>query len=131
MEYKILGKTGLRVSSLAFGALQFARIERSDAIKLVLNAYEYGINLIDTAHMYPNSEEILGEALNGIRDKVYIITKSISKNKKDFLNDFNQSLKRLNTDYIDIFMFHNVSKNEEFEIIQNEGIINSLIKEKQ
>ena len=131
MEYKILGKTGLRVSSLAFGALQFARIERSDAVKLVLSAYEYGINLIDTAHMYPNSEEILGEALNGIRDKVYIITKSISKNKKDFLNDFNQSLKRLNTDYIDIFMFHNVSKNEEFEIIQNEGIINALIKEKQ
>lgn len=131
MEYKILGKTGLRVSSLAFGALQFARIERSEAVNLVLSAHEYGINLIDTAHNYPNSEEILGEALNGIRDKVYIITKSLSRNKKDFLNDFNQSLERLNTDYIDIFLFHFISKNEEFEFIQNEGIINALIKEKQ
>ena len=131
MEYKILGKTGLKVSSLAFGALQFARIERSEAVRLVHSAYEYGINLIDTAHMYPNSEEILGEALNGIRDKVYIITKSLSRNKKNFLNDFNQSLTRLNTDHIDIFMFHNISKNEEFEFIQNEGIIDALIKEKQ
>lgn len=131
MEYKILGKTGLKVSSLAFGALQFARIDRKDAINLVHSAIDYGINLIDTAHMYPCSEEILGEALNGIRNSIYIITKSISRNKEEFLNDFNTSLKRLNTDYIDIFMFHSISKKEEFKTLKDEGIIDVLIKEKQ
>ncbi|MCX6383724.1 MAG: aldo/keto reductase [Actinobacteria bacterium] len=131
MEYKILGKTGLTVSSIAFGALQFARIDRKEAINLVHLAYDYGINLIDTAHNYPGSEEILGEALKNIRDKIYIITKSLSRNKKEFLNDFNMSLKKLNTDYIDIFMFHSISKENEFELLKNEGIIEALVKEKK
>jgi len=131
MEYKILGKTGLPVSSIAFGALQFARIDLKEAINLVHLAYDYGINLIDTAHMYPGSEEILGEALKNIRDKIYIITKSLSRNKKEFLNDFNMSLKKLNTDYIDIFMFHSISKENEFELLKNEGIIEALVKEKK
>jgi predicted aldo/keto reductase-like oxidoreductase len=131
VEYKILGKTGLKVSSLAFGALQFARIDKRDAINLVHSAIDYGINLIDTAHMYPCSEEILGEALIGIRNNIFIITKSLSKNKEEFLNDFNTSLKRLNTDYIDIFMFHNISKKEEFKTLKDEGIIDALINEKQ
>ena len=131
MEYKILGKTGLKVSSLAFGALQFARIERKEAINLVHSAYNYGINLIDTAHNYPDSEEILGKAIKAIRNRIYVITKSSSKNKKDFLNHLDASLSRLKTDYIDIFMFHFVSKNEEFEILKNDGIIEALVKEKQ
>jgi len=131
MEYKILGKTGLKVSSLAFGALQFARIEEQEAISLVRSAYEYGINIIDTAHNYPNSEEILGKAIKAIRNKIYIITKSLSRNKKDFLNHLDTSLARLKTDYIDIFMFHFVSKDEQFEILKNEGIIEALVNEKQ
>jgi len=131
MEYKILGKTGLKVSSLAFGALQFARIERKDAINLVRSAYEKGINLIDTAHNYPESEEILGQAIGPIRDKLYIITKTLVRNKKDFLNHLDTSLDRLKTDYIDIFLFHFVSKDEEFEMLKDAGIIEALIREKQ
>jgi predicted aldo/keto reductase-like oxidoreductase len=131
MEYKVLGKTGLKVSSIAFGALQFARIDRKEAINLVRSAYENGINLIDTAHNYPESEEILGKAINTIRNKIYIITKSISRNKKEFLTHLDTSLTRLKTDYIDIFMFHFVSKDEEFEILKNTGIIEALIREKQ
>ena len=131
MEYKILGKTGLKVSSLAFGALQFARIEEQEAISLVRSAYEYGINIIDTAHNYPSSEEILGKAIKEIRNNIYIITKSLSRNKKDFLNNLDSSLARLKTDYIDIFMFHFVSKDEQFEILKNEGIIEALVNEKQ
>jgi uncharacterized protein len=131
MEYKILGKTGLKVSCLAFGAIQFARIDEKDAVKLVHSAYENGINLIDTAHSYPNSEEILGKAIKKFRHNIHIITKSICKNRKDFLNNLETSLERLNTDYIDIFMFHCVSKNEEFELLQNNGTIEALVREKK
>lgn len=130
MRYKILGKTGLRVSELAFGSIQITRIDEKDAISLVRSAYEKGINLIDTANAYFNSEEILGKALKNIRKNVHIISKSASRNKKDFLKDFNLSLKRLNTDYIDIYLFHNISKEAEFEGLINSGVIDALAREK-
>ena len=130
MRYKILGKTGLKVSELAFGAIQITRIDQKDAMDLIRFAYDSGINLIDTANSYFNSEEILGEALKGIREKVYIISKSGKRDKKNFLQDLDTSLKRLKTDYIDIYFFHGISKNNEFDQIEGSGVIEALIKEK-
>lgn len=130
MRYKILGKTGLKVSELAFGAIQITRIDQKDAIDLIRFAYDSGINLIDTANSYFNSEEILGEALKGIREKVYIISKSGKRDKKNFLQDLDTSLKRLKTDYIDIYSFHGISKNNEFDQIEGSGVIEALIKER-
>ena len=130
MRYKILGKTGLKVSELAFGAIQITRIDQKDAINLIRFAYDSGINLIDTANSYFNSEEILGEALKGIREKVYIISKSGKKDKKSFLQDLDTSLKRLKTDYIDIYFFHGISKNNEFDQIEESGVIEALIRQR-
>ena len=130
MRYKILGKTGLKVSELAFGAIQITRIDQKDAIDLIRFAYNSGINLIDTANSYFNSEEILGVALKGIREKVYIISKSGKRDKKNFLQDLDTSLKRLKTDYIDIYFFHGISKNNEFDQIEGSGVIEALIKER-
>ena len=131
MDYKILGKTGLKVSELAFGALQFARLKEHDAIKLVRYAYDSGINLYDTANSYPNSENLLGKSFKGIREDIYIITKSGKRDKKGFLEDLETSLKRLKTDYIDIYLFHGVSKVIEFEAIESSGVIDALINEKR
>ncbi|MDZ7837772.1 MAG: aldo/keto reductase [Actinomycetota bacterium] len=110
MRYKILGKTNLKVSEIGFGAIQFARIPLKESIDLVRQAYEQGINFIDTAHMYPDSENILGKAIQGIRDSLIISSKSLSTDKKEFLSQLDTSLSRLGTDYIDIFMFHDASK---------------------
>ncbi len=112
MEYKRLGKTDLRVSLFGFGAVQICRIPEIEAINLVRESVSSGINLIDTAHDYPDSEDILGKALKGIRDKVIISTKSPKTSKDKFLDDLDTSLKRLGTDYIDIFLFHDASKDE-------------------
>jgi predicted aldo/keto reductase-like oxidoreductase len=131
LRYKILGKTHLEVSELAFGALQFAKIKEENAIALVRSAHAAGINLIDTAHAYPNSEELLGKALKGIRENVYIITKAIERDKAGFLDDLHESLRRLNTSYIDIFLFHGISKDSQFEEIRKAGIIDALIGEKR
>jgi uncharacterized protein len=130
MRYKILGKTGLKVSELAFGAIQITRIDKKDAITLVRLAYNSGINLIDTANSYFKSEEILGEALKGIREKVYVISKSEKRDKKNFLLDLDTSLKRLKTDYIDGYFFHSISKNVEFDQIEKSGVIEALIRQK-
>ncbi|MCL6087451.1 MAG: aldo/keto reductase [Actinobacteria bacterium] len=130
MRYKILGKTNLKVSELAFGAIQITRIDQKEAINLIRFAYDSGINLIDTASSYFNSEEILGKALKGIREKVYVISKSGKRDKKNFLQDFNTSLKRLKTDYIDFYLFHGISKNNEFDQIEEAGVIEALVKER-
>ncbi|MGM0365572.1 MAG: aldo/keto reductase [Actinomycetota bacterium] len=131
MRYKILGKTGLKVSEIGFGALQFARLGRKDAISLVREAHSRGINLIDTAHGYPCSEEILGKAVQGIRDSLVICTKSYSTDRKEFLGQLDTSLSRMGTDYIDIFMFHDASKPEKFEKLLANGVIEALAEQKQ
>ena len=102
-----LGRTELQVSKTAFGALPLQRITTAQAVKLVRRAYEGGINYFDTANMYTDSEEKLGQALEGVRQNVVISTKSAATDKKTALAHIEESLRRLRTDYIDLFQFHN------------------------
>lgn len=102
-----LGRTELWVSKTAFGALPIQRISKAEAVKLVRRAYEGGINYFDTANMYTDSEEKLGEALRDVRQNVVISTKSQATDKKTALAHIEQSLRMLQTDYIDLFQFHN------------------------
>ena len=107
METIRLGRTELYVTKTAFGALPIQRISKADAVKLVRRAYEGGINYFDTDNAYTDSEEKLGEALEGIRQNVVISTKSAGKDKKTVLSHIENSLRSLRTDYIDLFQFHN------------------------
>lgn len=102
-----LGRTELYVTKTAFGALPIQRISKTDAVKLVRRAYEAGINYFDTANMYTDSEEKLGEALHDVRQNVVISTKSAATDKKTALSHIEESLRRMRTDYIDLFQFHN------------------------
>ena len=102
-----LGKTGLIVNKTGFGALPIQRISDEAAEKLLWMAIDAGINYFDTGKTYSDSEVKLGRVLSKVRDKVYIATKSPAKNPEDFFADLNQSLERLQTDYIDVFQFHN------------------------
>lgn len=104
-----LGKTGIKVNKNGFGALPMQRISKADAIKLVRKAYEGGIHFFDTARSYSDSEEKLGEALEGIREKVFIATKTPASTPEGFWQDLKRSLEYLKTDYIDIYQFHNPS----------------------
>ncbi len=102
-----LGKTELMVTKTAFGALPIQRITKEAAVKLVRRAYDAGINYFDTANAYTDSEEKLGEAFAGIRQNVIISTKSGGGDKKTVQAHIEESLRRLRTDYIDLFQFHN------------------------
>ena len=110
MEKVRLGRTELMVTKTAFGALPIQRISREDAVKLVRRAYEAGINYFDTANMYTDSEEKLGEALEGVRQNVVISTKSGGGDRKTVLAHIEQGLRSLRTDYIDLFQFHNPAR---------------------
>ena len=107
MEKIRLGRTELLVTKTAFGALPIQRISKADAVHLVRRAVDAGINYFDTANAYTDSEEKLGEALEGVRQNVVISTKSAATDKATALRHIEESLRRLRTDYIDLFQFHN------------------------
>lgn len=107
MEMVTLGKTGITVNKNGFGALPIQRISIDDAVALARRAYEAGMTFFDTARFYTDSEEKLGEAFDGMREKVCIATKTAAQNAEDFWKDLEVSLHNLRTDYIDIYQFHN------------------------
>ena len=107
MEYRVLGKTELKISRLGFGGIPIQKIDAEGTKKLILEMIEEGINYIDTARGYTVSEEYLGYALEGVRDKFILATKSMARTKEVMAKDIETSLKNLRTDYIDLYQVHN------------------------
>jgi aryl-alcohol dehydrogenase-like predicted oxidoreductase len=131
VDYRILGRTGLRVSALALGTVElgldygiaapgeYGRPPESEAIRLVHAALDAGITLIDTARAYGESEAVLGQALRGRRDQVVLATKTRTQAEDGATLDalelrrmmrqsLETSLRLLQTDYVDIWQVHNV-----------------------
>ena len=102
-----LGSTGITVEKNAFGALPIQRISRQEAVRLLRKAYDHGVTFYDTARFYTDSEEKLGEAFFGMREKIYIATKTGAVTAEGFWKDLETSLNNLKTDYIDLYQFHN------------------------
>ncbi len=109
MAKVVLGSTGITVEKNAFGALPIQRISKEEAVKLLRRAYDHGVTFYDTARYYTDSEEKLGEAFYGMREKVYIATKTGASDAEGFWKDLSVSLEKLQTDYIDLYQFHNPS----------------------
>lgn len=109
MDYITLGKTGITTCKNAFGCLPLQRISTEDAVYLLQKAEDNGISFFDTARAYSDSEEKVGLAFKGRRDKIFIATKSAAKDPLSFRKDLETSLRLLKTDYIDIYQFHNPS----------------------
>ena len=101
-----LGRTEIIVTQNAFGCLPIQRDTKEVAVKLLREAYEGGMRFFDTARAYTDSEEKVGEAFDGMRDKIYIATKTAAKTPEGFWKDLETSLKNLRTDYIDIYTIH-------------------------
>ncbi|RJU02829.1 aldo/keto reductase [Arthrobacter frigidicola] len=121
MQYNTLGRTGLQISSLALGAMNFGKIGRTtqdEATALVDAALEAGINLIDTADVYSGgqSEEMVGKAIAGRRDDVVLATKAglpmgdernhQGSSRRWLITELEASLRRLNVDHIDLYQIH-------------------------
>lgn len=104
-----LGKTEIVVDKNGFGALPIQRVSEEMAEKLLLRAYEGGMRFFDTARFYTDSEKKMGQAFKGMREKVYIATKTAAVTPQDFWKDIHTSLENLQTDYIDLYQFHNPS----------------------
>lgn len=120
MEYTNLGNTGLKVSRLGFGGIPIQRITQEEATALIHKLPEYGVNYIDTARGYTVSEEYLGIAMEGIRDKFVLATKSMARTREAMEKDIETSLKNLRTDHIDLYQVHNAPP-AQMNIVTGEG----------
>ena len=121
MKYTTLGKTNLKISVVGLGGIPIQKTDIA-GVKSVLNACEEkGINFIDTARAYTVSEEYLGAALEGRREKFVIATKSMSRDYAGMKADIEKSLKNLRTDHIDLYQIHNIRNEEEFALCFGEN----------
>lgn len=124
MEKMKLGRTGLVVSRLGFGGIPIQRDTEEDAISVVKRCLDLGITYIDTANGYTTSEERIGKAVAGRRDKVVIATKTGARTREDAEKHLALSLKRLQTDYIDIYQFHGVNNTKHLEaVLEPNGLL--------
>ena len=130
MEYRILGRTGLKVSRMGFGGIPIQRIDPKGTRALMLRLREEGINYIDTARGYTVSESYLGEALEGIRGDFILATKSMSRTKEAMAKDIDISLGNLRTDYIDLYQVHNPSVAQLEQVVAPGGALEALLEAK-
>jgi len=109
LEYRILGKTGLKVTTVGMGVMNCSDLA------VLLRAFDLGINFFDTADCYMRgkNEEMVGKAFQGKRDKVFIETKLHDHDEKKMRDSVERSLRRLRTDYIDVLLWHNLNRPEE------------------
>lgn len=132
MEYITLGKSGLRISRVGLGGIPIQRTDE-DGAKAVMDACEEnGINFIDTARGYTVSEQYIGKALEGRRDKFIIATKSMARTYDAMKNDISISLGNLKTDHIDLYQVHNPSSVDEVKkVCQPGGALEALLEAKE
>ena len=129
MKKIVLGKTGIETPQNAFGALPIQRVDKETAIRLLRRAYDGGMLFFDTARAYSDSEEKVGAAFEGMRDKVFIASKTMAKTPEKFREDLDTSLRNLKTDYIDIYQFHCVPQC--FKPGDGTGMYEEMLKAKE
>ncbi|MEU6644538.1 aldo/keto reductase [Saccharomonospora sp. NPDC046836] len=142
MQYRPLGRTGVQVSPLCLGAMMFGpwgNDDRVDSIRIIHAALDAGINFVDTADVYSGgvSEEIVGDALYGRRDDVFLATKFFMPLDDDpnhrggsrrwIMREVENSLRRLKTDYIDLYQVHRPSPDTDVE--ETLGALTDLVRQ--
>ena len=130
MEYRVLGKTGLNISRMGLGGIPIQRIDAEGTKQLVYQLMDAGVNYIDTARGYTVSEQSLGYALEGIRDKFVLATKSMSRTKEAMAKDIDISLGNLKTDYIDLYQVHNPNMAQLEQVVGEGGALEALLEAK-
>lgn len=131
MEYRKLGKTGLTISRMGFGGIPIQRIDAEGTRKLLHEMADKGINYIDTARGYTVSEEYLGYAMEGIRDKFVVATKSMARTKEAMAADIETSLRNLRTDHIELYQVHNPSMEQLDQVTGKDGALEALMEARE
>lgn len=133
---RLLGKTGGRVSMMALGGAHFIRRSEKDGLNIAHEAIDLGVTFFDNAWEYNDtrSETVMGKALKGKRDRVFLMTKVCThgRGKAVALRQLEQSLRRLGTDYLDLWQIHEVNCQDDHDILFAQGgVAEALLQAKQ
>lgn len=132
MRYGEFGKTGLTISEVGFGGIPIIRLTRDEAVKVLRHAYNRGITFYDTANAYADSEEKMGCAFDGVREKVVIATKTLKRDAQNAMMDLENSLRMLKTDYIDLYQLHQIAQEADWNAVTSPGgALEAVIKAKE
>jgi predicted aldo/keto reductase-like oxidoreductase len=136
MPYRLLGKTGAKVSLLGVGGFHIGKgSSPQEAIALIRTALDEGVNFLDNAWEYHSgqSEERMGKALReGYREKAFLMTKVCARDEKGAMENLEDSLRRLNTDVIDLWQFHEIDSDIDSDMIfAKDGAIHAAIKARE
>jgi uncharacterized protein len=132
MRYIPFGKTGLTVSEVGFGGIPIIRLDEDRAVIALRRAYESGITLYDTANAYRDSEKKIGRALGDVRDKIILATKTIRRDAPRALEQLENSLRMMETDYIDIYQLHQIAQKRDWDLVTGPGgAMEALVKAKE
>ena len=126
MNYAVLGRTGLKAAAVSFGGIPIQRADAANTRAVVDRLEAHGINYIDTARGYTVSEEYLGAALEGRRDKFILATKSMARTAPAMAADVDTSLRNLRTGYIDLYQIHNLPEKEIEQVFSPGGAYEAL-----
>lgn len=129
MDMIKLGKTEIVTNKNGFGALPIQRISDNEAVYLLKKAYDAGITFFDTARFYTDSEHKVGLAFSGMRDKVFIASKTAAVTPDAFWKDLETTLTNLKTDYLDLYQFHNPAFCP--TLIDGSGVYECMLKAKE
>lgn len=129
MKNLTLGKTGIVTPQNAFGALPIQRVDKAEAVKILRKAYDGGMTYFDTARAYTDSEEKMGAAFEGMRDKIIIASKTHASDAKTFWEHLETTLKNLKTDYLDLYQLHCVPKC--YRPDDGSGLYEAMLKAKE
>lgn len=135
MPMRTFGKTGAKVSMLGLGGWHIGiQKEVAESVRLIHAAMDAGVNFLDNSNDYNDgqSELRMGEALQGRRDRVFLMTKFNFRDKKNALRELETSLKRLQTDHLDLWQFHSMERQEDADwIFAQHGAIEAAVLAKQ
>jgi predicted aldo/keto reductase-like oxidoreductase len=121
MKMMKLGKTELMVSEVGFGAIPIIRLDQQAAVVVLRHAFERGINFFDTANAYRDSEAKIGEAFKGQRDRVIISSKTMQREGDKVREHLENSLRMLQTDYLDLYQLHQVAQEKDWQAVLAPG----------
>lgn len=131
MKPKRLGRTNIEAFPIAFGGIPIQRVSEEEAIKVVRRAIELGVNLIDTARAYSDSEVKIGKAIKGLGKRIYLSSKSFGRTADQIYEDVKISLKNLGVNKIDIYHIHGVNDRETFDrVLSSDGAYYGLLRAK-
>jgi predicted aldo/keto reductase-like oxidoreductase len=131
MQQRRLGRTGKMVSCIGFGGIPIRGLHREEASRVLNAVLDSGMNFIDTARSYGESEKLIGESISERRGEYFLATKTRGKDETEILRQFEKSIDCLRTDTIDLYQLHYINTLEELTLIMKNGAAFDVIKRLQ